>query len=105
MQGNVAVSWVDVLPPHPGRLKEVGIGVDEQGHCASLPNPWIRGFERSGRSLPLRTVRSKSAKHSGLQSDMRQDVGGDRTVVISYDDTIPAKAYVGCLSRLCRARS
>ena len=38
MQRNIAIRRVDVLPPHSRRLKEVGIGVDEQVHCASYPN-------------------------------------------------------------------
>jgi hypothetical protein len=40
MQSNIAIRRVDVLLPHPGRLEEVRIGVDEQIHCASpFPTP------------------------------------------------------------------
>lgn len=38
MECNITICRIDVLPPHPRCLEEVGVGVDEQAHFAfSLP--------------------------------------------------------------------
>ena len=67
VQGNVAILRIDVLPPHPGRLEEVGVGVDEQGHCG-LPSERSKETGPFGQTLPpgcgwspKRTEASKSS--------------------------------------------